>query len=156
VTKLLPLALIAFPLFAFVTSASGDAQQRPTGCSAHLRAEVDRPAFRQNGVNLTDRQAEQFRARAFVAFRDAADRLCSARQLRRQDLARYTTLRLVPGSGADSATFFDDPSQWGRATLAFQYAGFEDGLTLPARSDIQMGLRCWFNPRLAGCADRMP
>jgi hypothetical protein len=158
------LAFLASLFAALAMPAQAYAQNHETrppratfkGCSAHMRADVDRAAFQQSGVRFTPAQIERFQTRAGAAFRTAADRLCAAGLLPPNSLRRYTTLRLVPGAGASEATFFADPENVGRRVLLFQWAGFEDGVGVPTRPDIQMGLRCWFEPRLKGCSDREP
>jgi hypothetical protein len=125
-----------------------------TGCADRIAYDLDSKSFASNGANRTFPPARlaAFRARAGRAFTAAADELCARKVLPPGKVAALRRVVIQSASGAAETTLYR-AREFGPGSLVFQYAFAEADLAVPAKSDIQLGLRCWADPRRKECED---
>ena len=124
----------------------------PAGCSDQIEVVLDRPSL----IDAGDRPFPAPRLAAFegnvaASFHAAADQACKTAAVR-QALAPVRRIVVQSGSGAADPTFFLLNEHMDDA-LVFQWPFNEAGLGVPARKDIESGLRCWADPNRKECAD---
>lgn len=84
-----------------------------------------------------------------AAFAAAAAHLCASGVVRPANLARYRRLLVRNAEGADNPNIYDDAEEQPGA-LIVEFA-FADG-PAPTQAALEAALRCWRNPRGAGCS----
>jgi ABC-type transporter Mla subunit MlaD len=151
------IGLFALLMAGALLSAAGPALAAPAGrpaCRLSLRAETDSASFADAGRNAAARNAAAARAAQLTqatgaAFAAAASHLCASGVVRAPNLARYGRLLVRNAEGAAEPNIYDDAEEQPGA-LIIEFAFGNGGA--PAQAAIEAALRCWRNPRGAGCA----
>ena len=125
------------------------APARP-GCARHWTVELDRPSFAHNGAGrtFTAAQLAAFRARLQAQLRSAAGDACAGKRVPAARAAAVRRVRVLSASGATEPHFYAGA----RGTLNFEWVFAEEGLAVPARSNMVGGLICWVDPAEPSCA----
>jgi hypothetical protein len=142
------------PLLIPLVAAAPPPKAAPAGCADRIAFDLDPRSFASNGAGGTFPAARlaAFRTRAARAFTAAADELCARRALPAGKVAALRRVVIQSASGASETTLYR-AREFGPASLVFQYAFVEADLAVPDKSDIQLGLRCWADPRRKECED---
>jgi hypothetical protein len=123
------------------------------GCSAGIAVKLNRSLMtRESGEAFPDTRLDDFQHRLQSAFHGAADDLCANDAKFARALKPITSVLARSGAGASEPTFYADPDDKG--ALAFEWYFADADLAVPARPDIEQGLRCWAEPERKDCADR--
>lgn len=113
------------------------------GCAAGMKSEVDKDSFGAAGEPPSAQQFEALRAKADLLFRDVANRMCAANELKPDEIGLFRRLLIQNGGGADNTAIYSDPEQ-GSDTLIFQYTFEGEVLGVPGAEDVREGLLCNF------------
>lgn len=144
--RLLTLFAAAGALAAVASPASAAPPAR-SACSLSLRAEADAASF-----DMAERAAGAARTRLVAQtganFAAAASHLCASGVVRAANLRPYNRLLVRNAEGANEPNVYDDAEE-SPGALIIEYV-FDGGA--PAQAAIEHALRCWRNPRAAGCA----
>jgi hypothetical protein len=145
---------IACPFLLLLVAAAPPTKPASAGCADGLSYDVDANSFASNGANrtFTASRLAAFRAQAARAFTAAADELCARKALPAGKIAALRRIVIQSASGAMETTLYR-AREFGPASLVFQWAFAEADLAVPDKSDIQLGLRCWSDPRRKECED---
>ena len=123
------------------------------GCSAGIAVKLNRPLMtRESGEAFPDARLDDFQNRLQSAFHGAADALCADDAKLARALKPITSIQARSGAGASEPAFYADPDD--KSALAFEWYFADADLAVPARRDIEQGLRCWAEPERKDCADR--
>jgi len=123
------------------------------GCSAAIAVSLNRSLMtRESGEAFPDARLDDFHRRLRSAFHGAADDLCTSDATFARALKPISSVLARSGAGASEPTFYADPDDKG--ALAFEWYFADADLAVPARRDIEQGLRCWAEPERKDCADR--
>jgi hypothetical protein len=114
-------------------------------CRISLPASPDNESFTNAGRSGGAASAQQ----TGTVFAAAATHLCAAGVVRPANVARYRSLLVRDAEGATNPNIYDDAEEHPGA-LIIEYA-FADG-GAPTQAQVEAALRCWRNPRGAGCA----
>jgi hypothetical protein len=146
-------ALLGTGLLLLVAAAPAPRPPSP-GCADRIAYDLDSRSFASNGANRVFPAARlaAFRARAGRAFTAAADELCARKALPASKIEGLRRVVIQSASGAMETTLYR-AREFGPASLVFQWAFAEADLAVPEKSDIQLGLRCWADPRRKECED---
>lgn len=107
---------------------------------------------REDGTNFPAARLDDLERRLGTAFHAAADGLCGDDAKLARALKPVSSVVARSGAGASEPTFYLDPERKG--TLVFEWYFADADLAVPARADIEQGLRCWAEPERKDCADR--
>jgi len=122
-------------------------------CSAGIAVKLNRSLMtRESGEAFPDARLDEFQHRLQSAFHGAADALCADDEKFARALKPISSVLVRSGAGASEPTFYADPDDKG--ALAFEWYFADADLAVPARRDIEQGLRCWAEPERKDCADR--
>lgn len=116
-------------------------------CHLSLRAEADAVSFENAGRAAGAARAALVQATG-ANFATAASHLCAAGVVRAPNLARFTRLLVRDAEGATEPKVYDDAEE-SPGALIIEYVF--DGAA-PGQAAIEAALRCWRNPRGAGCS----
>jgi hypothetical protein len=132
----------------FAASAPAVAAQparAAASCRISLPASPDNESFTNAGRSGGAASAQQ----VGTIFAAAATHLCGAGVVRPANVARYRSLLVRDAEGAAEPNIYDDAEEHPGA-LIIEYAFAEGGP--PTQAQVEAALRCWRNPRGAGCA----
>jgi len=115
------------------------------GCRIALPASADNESFTNAGRSGAAASARQVGA----VFATAASHLCATGVVRPANVARYRSLLVRDAEGATDPNIYDDAEEHPGA-LIIEYAFTGDAP--PTQAQVEAALRCWRNPRGAGCA----
>jgi hypothetical protein len=148
------IAWVACPFLVLLMAAAPPARPASAGCADRLSFDLDSKSFESNGANrlFPASRLAAFRAKAGRAFTAAADELCARKALPAGKIAALRRIVIQSASGATETTLYR-AREFGPGSLVFQWAFAEADLAIPAKSDIQLGLRCWSDPRRKECED---
>jgi hypothetical protein len=114
-------------------------------CHISLPASPDNESFTNAGRSGGAASAQQ----TGTVFAAAASHLCGAGIVRPANVARYRSLLVRDAEGATDPNIYDDAEEHPGA-LIIEYAF--TGEAPPTQAQVEAALRCWRNPRGAGCA----
>lgn len=114
-------------------------------CHIALPASPDNESFTNAGRSGGAASAQQ----TGTIFATAASHLCAAGVVRPANVARYRSLLVRDAEGATDPNIYDDAEEHPGA-LIIEYAFTGD--SPPTQAQVEAALRCWRNPRGAGCA----
>lgn len=140
-------ALLAGGAAAAAVPGAATAQRARPACHLSLRAEADADSFTAAGRDAA--RGARLAQEVGATFAAAASHLCVAGVVRAPQLARYNRLLVRNAEGAANPNIYDDAEEQPGA-LIIEYA-FTDG-PAPTQPAVEAALRCWRNPRGAGCA----
>ncbi|MEP7007014.1 MAG: hypothetical protein ABI810_13605 [Sphingomonas bacterium] len=136
-----------------VAAATSVKAAPPKRCSDGIAIGLDRPLMaREDGTNFLAARLDDLEHRLGTAFHAAADGLCGDDTKLARALKPVSSVVARSGAGASEPTFYLDPDHKGR--LVFEWYFADADLAVPARADIEQGLRCWAEPERKDCADR--
>ncbi|HEX8224318.1 MAG TPA: hypothetical protein VF605_10935 [Allosphingosinicella sp.] len=118
-----------------------------SACAISVEAAAD-GSFAQAGWDGRPQRLVPLARLTRQRFEATARRLCGAGALRPADLARFRRLVVQNGEGATEPLLYRTPDM-PAGSWVFQYA-FQDGGPPPAE-EFERALRCWKNPKMAGC-----
>jgi len=123
----------------------------PRGCASHWAVELDRDSFANNGAGrtFTAAQLAAFRTRVQAQLRTAAADACAGKRVPSSRAAGIRRVRVFSASGASEPHF----SSTRNGTLNFEWVFAEEGLAVPARSNMVGGLICWADRAEPLCAN---
>jgi hypothetical protein len=135
------LSLIATGALTATATPAAAAQPARGACALSLRAEADAESFDSaERARLVEQTGANFAA--------AASHLCVSGVVRAANLARFSKLLVRDAEGATEPNVYDDP-EGSPGALIIEYVF--DGAA-PTQTAIEHALRCWRNPRQAGCS----
>ena len=135
--------------------AAASATKTPpiSGCSAGIAVKLNRSLMTgESGEAFPDARLSDFEHRLKSAFHGAADALCADDAKFARALKPIASVLARSGAGASEPAFYADPDD--KSALAFEWYFADADLAVPARRDIEQGLRCWAEPDRKDCADR--
>jgi len=122
------------------------------GCADAIVVTLAPSGWRRNendSESFSPARLKAFRATADAAFRRAADQACATVPAVRRALTSVKRVRVQHAAGATEPTFHRADGY-----LVFEYAFNETNLETPDRAAIQLGLRCYADPKRRECADQ--